>query len=159
MMKTKTLVRLGAAFALAALTGAPALAQDASLNPNFGSVNLRTGFTPDPYVVRMTAGGDRNANDATSLGGECVGMITDAPDFRLNFQAGSLPLRILIDSNSDTTIVVNGPDGRWFCADDVNGSLNPGVIYRTPQSGQYDIWVGTYGETPAPAQIRITELQ
>ncbi|MDB5422009.1 MAG: peptidase protein [Brevundimonas sp.] len=161
-MKPKIYTRLGAgALALAVMaSGLPALAQDASLRPNFGSVNLRAGFTPDPMVVRITAGGDRDSNDASSLGGQCVGMITDAPDYRINYTAeAGVKLTIRVRSNADTTLVVNGPNGNWYCNDDIGSSTNPGVVYRTPQSGVYDVWVGTYGETPAPAEIRITELE
>ncbi|WGM45148.1 hypothetical protein KOAAANKH_00008 [Brevundimonas sp. NIBR10] len=161
-MKSTISMRLGAAAIACSMMAAamPAAAQDPSLRPNFGSVNLNAGFTPDPYTVRITAGGDRNANDASSLGGECVGMITEAPDFRITYGAQQgLALTIRVDSREDTTLVVNGPDGQWYCGDDLQGSLNPGVIYRTPLSGVYDIWVGTYGETPAPAQIRITEME
>lgn len=160
-MMTKVSMRLGVAIAAGALlAGAPALAQDASQEPNFGTVDLRAGFTPDPMVVQMVAGGTVNVNDASSLGGQCVGMVTDAPDFRINYQAqAGVQLTIRIRSQADTTLVVNGPTGQWYCNDDLGSSLNPGVVYRTPQSGTYDIWVGTYGAEPAPAEIRITELE
>lgn len=161
-MKTTVSMRCGAAaLALAVMAASlPAMAQDASQRPNFGTVNLRAGFTPDPMVVPITAGGNVNSNDASSLGGECVGMITDAPDYRINYTAeAGVKLTIRIRSNADTTLVVNGPNGNWYCNDDIGSSTNPGVVYRTPQSGQYDVWVGTYGETPARAEIRITELE
>ena len=160
-MKTGISMRLGAAvLACVVLTGAPAMAQDASLQPNFGSVNLRAGFEPDPMVVRMTAGGDINSNDASSLGSECVGMITSAPDYRINYTSEpGVKLTIRIRSQADTTLVVNGPDGGWYCNDDLGSSTNPGVVYRTPRSGVYDVWVGTYDTNPAAAEIRITELE
>ena len=160
-MKTVFSTSLGvAAITGALLASAPALAQDASLDPNFGAVNLRAGFTPDPMVVQMVAGGDVNVNDASSLGGQCVGMITDAPDYRIAYTAQpGVKLTIRIRSQADTTLVVNGPDGQWYCNDDLGTSTNPGVVYRTPRSGVYDIWVGTYGTDPAPAEIRITEME
>ncbi|MFC5345736.1 peptidase S1 [Brevundimonas staleyi] len=160
-MKTTVSMRLGAAVAACTmLAGGPALAQDASLDPNFGSVSLRAGFTPDPMVVRIAAGGNINVNDASSLGGQCVGMITDAPDYRIHYTAQpGVRLTIRIRSQADTTLVVNGPDGQWYCNDDIGSSINPGVLYRTPRSGVYDIWVGTYGSDPAPAEIRITEME
>lgn len=160
-MKTVFSTSLGVmAMTGALLAGAHALAQDASLDPNFGSVSLRAGFTPDPMVVSMVAGGDVNVNDASSLGGQCVGMITDAPDYRIAYTAQpGVKLTIRIRSQADTTLVVNGPDGQWYCNDDLGTSTNPGVVYRTPRSGVYDIWVGTYGTDPAPAEIRITEME
>lgn len=126
-------------------------------NPNYGTVSLATGFQPDPHVVGLQAGGNINAQ---TLSASCAGMITSAPDVRLNFAGGSLPLIISVDSSADTTLVVNGPDGSWYCNDDggVNG-LNPSVRFNNPQSGRYEIWVGTYqaGSTQ-PAMLSISEL-
>ncbi|HAV50839.1 MAG TPA: peptidase S1, partial [Brevundimonas sp.] len=75
------------AFALAAASAAlisvSASAQDWGQTPNFGSAGLAAGFTPDPYTVQITSGGTVDAG--STIGGECRGMITDAPDFRLNY--------------------------------------------------------------------------
>ena len=151
-MSIKTI--LAAGIAAASLTGLAA-AQDWSLNPTYGGTSLSAGFMPDPYSVNLTAGGGINAG--SSIGGSCVGMIANAPDYRLNYSAGSMPLYISASSGSDTTIVVNAPDGSWYCNDDSNG-FDPMVWWSNPQSGQYDIWVGTYGSSTAPAQLRISEI-
>ena len=45
------------------------------------------------------------------------------------------------------------------CNDDTGGSLNPGVTYRTPASGQYDVWVGVFGSDTPTARLRITEME
>jgi hypothetical protein len=145
----------GALLAASALAIVPAMAQNTGLRPNFGAVALNSGFTPDPYVVNVVAGG---SIDAGSLGGACRGAISDAADFELTYRAGSLPLAIRTRSGSDTTLVVNGPDGRWYCDDDSGGALNAQVFWSRPQSGVYDIWVGTFGGGTANAQLLITEL-
>jgi hypothetical protein len=145
----------GALLAASALSIVPALAQNTSARPNFGSVTLNSGFTPDPYSVNVVAGGSL---DASRLGGACRGAISDAADFELSYNAGSLPLAIRTRSGSDTTLVVNGPDGRWYCDDDSGGGTNAQVFWSRPQSGVYDIWVGTYGGGTANAQLQITEL-
>ena len=125
------IVRTVACAALAALTlGAAASAQNYALNPNFGTFSLNAGFLPDPYNVNVVAGGNINAS---RLGSGCVGSISDAPDVRLNFNGGRISIGA--QSGSDTTIVVNGPDGRWYCNDDFDG-LNPRVTISG--SGQYD---------------------
>ena len=151
-----SLTLLAAATCLA--TTASALAQDVDASPNYGSITLRTGFTPDPQVVALQSGGEINAE---SISPDCRGYISNAPDVRLHFTGGSsLPLIISVASRADTTLVVNAPDGRWYCDDDsgVNG-LNPMVRFNSPQSGQYDIWVGTYGNASLqPAQLNISEL-
>jgi hypothetical protein len=142
-----------ALFAAVLAAGAPALAQDASLDPVFGSVNLRAGFTPDPRSVDIVAGG---TEDASKLGGACVGMVGEAPDYRLTYSAGGLPLNIWVYSDVDTTLVVNDPNGNWNCNDDGAGGngVNPGLRWANPPSGVYDIWIGRFG-TGDGAQSRL----
>jgi hypothetical protein len=144
------------AAALAGVAGTAA-AQNTSLRANYGEINLSAGFTPDPRVVRLQAGGNISAQRA---GSGCTGFITNAPDVRLHYNAGNFPLIISVDAGSDTTLVVNGPDGSFYCDDDggVNG-LNPSVRLNNPQSGRYEIWVGTYrsGNTQ-PARLHISEV-
>ena len=147
------------AVAVAALAGAgSAAAQDWSIAPNYGSVSLRTGYTPDPYNVNLTAGG--NIDVSYSISSDCRGYVTNAPDFELLYTAGSsFPLIISANSSSDTTLVVNGPDGQWYCDDDGgNQGLNPSLSWSRPQSGAYHIWVGTYGSTPSAATLAISEI-
>ena len=148
---------LGAA-AVAAVAVLPASAQNVNAQPNYGTISLRTGFTPDPQVIALSSGGEINAE---SISPDCRGYISNAPDVRLNFSGGSsLPLIISVASRADTTLVVNAPDGRWYCDDDtgVNG-LNPMVRFNRPLSGRYEIWVGTYGNSSLqPANLHISEL-
>ena len=148
---------LAAPILLAAAVPASAPAQDINGTPNYGTVTLRTGFTPDPRVVRVQSGGTL---DASRVAANCAGFVTAAPDVRLVYEAGSLPLIISVASGSDTTLVVNGPDGRWYCDDDggVNG-LNPAIRFAHPASGRYEIWVGTYGRAALQdARLNISEL-
>ncbi|WP_339914314.1 peptidase S1 [uncultured Brevundimonas sp.] len=147
---------LALAAALLVPTGA-AVAQDPGLTANFGEINLRAGFTPDPYRVSLTAGGSLDAYTDTPLPAACVGNISQAPDFEVTYSAGSLPLVFRTVSSRDTTLVINGPDGRWSCDDDSFGDGDAEVRYNRPQSGTYDIWVGTFGGGTAPATLLITE--
>lgn len=136
-----------AAVAAFAITGA-ASAQDWSLPPNFGSTSLNIGFLPDPYEVSIVAGG---SIDASGFG--CAGNISNAPDYRLFWEGTGLTIGAT--SSSDTTLVVNGPDGEWYCIDDVNG-LDPAIRFQ--DGGQYDIWVGTYNGGTANATLYFTEF-
>ncbi|WP_339933601.1 peptidase S1 [uncultured Brevundimonas sp.] len=147
------------ALALAATMAVPgaALAQNPGLASNYGEVSLRVGFTPDPYRVSMAAGGNIDAYADTPLPVSCVGNITDAPDFEVTYTAGSLPLVFRTVSSRDTTLIINGPDGSWSCDDDSFGDGDAEVRFNRPQSGTYDIWVGTYGGGTAPATLLITE--
>lgn len=144
-----------AATAALAAFASGAHAQDASLSATYGDYTLSTGFQPDPYQVTLTAGG---SIDASHLGSPCTGSVSRAPDVQLTFTAGSLPLYIIANSSTDTTLVVNGPDGRWYCDDDSNGGINPQVTWNSPRSGVYDVWVGTFGGGTAPATLSFTEL-
>lgn len=134
-----------------------AAAQDVGAAPTFGEVSLSSGFTPDPYLVDLRSGGSIDA--AESLGGNCAGFVASAPDFDLYFNAGALPLIISVASSEDTTLVVNGPDGQWYCDDDGGDGLNPSVRFGNPQTGLYDIWVGTYADSSLQdATLSISEL-
>jgi hypothetical protein len=145
-----------AALAAASVTAiAPAVAQNMSAPANFGTFTLNAGFTPDPFVVNVVAGGNI---DASGIGGACRGAISSAPDVEITYNSGSFPLAFRTNSGSDTTLVVNGADGRWYCDDDSAGSLNAQVFWSRPQSGTYDIWVGTFGGGTANAQLIVTEL-
>ena len=158
MTRTFTTATL-AAIMLAVTSAGVASAQDASLTPRFGSVDLEAGFAPDPFQRNVTAGG---RTDASDLGGECVGMISEEPTFRLNYEAGGIPLYVYIYADADATLVINEPNGSWDCNDDGTGSggTNPGIRFRHPTTGQYDIWVGSLsGGRPSPARLVITEVE
>jgi len=128
---------------------------DITQNATFGSINLSSGFTPDPYRIDMFSGGDV---DATTVANGCVGMVARAPDFQLTYDAGSLPLIFGVTSENDTTLVINGPNGRWYCDDDSGDGTNPLMSIPEPLSGVYDVFVGAYGGNGAAAQLYITEL-
>lgn len=148
---------MSAAVLAVSLAASSAPAQNIDARPNYGTVNLRAGYTPDPHVVAVRSGGNI---DASRVGSNCRGYISAAPDVRLVYSSGSYPLIISASSSSDTTLVVNAPDGSWHCDDDggVNG-LNPSIRFNNPGSGRYEIWVGTYGTSDTrPAQLHISEV-
>ena len=135
----------------------PALTQDLSAEPSFGDVSLSAGFTPDPFVVSLRAGGTIDASATIHAG--CPGFIADAPDFDLYYNAGSLPLIITSESDADTTLIVNAPNGEWYCADDSGPGVNPQVRFAQPRTGTYNIWIGFYGQSSTyPADLKISEL-
>ncbi len=142
------------AAALIAAAAAPACAQDSSQNPVFGQVTLSAGFDDDPLQRRFRGGGP---NEASRLPGSCTGNVGTPPDFRVTYTAGSAPLIFRSISTADTTLVINGPDGRWYCDDDSFGDLDAEVRFNRPQSGVYDIWIGVVGRTEADATFVVTE--
>jgi hypothetical protein len=135
----------------------PPATLDYTANPNYGEANLSAGFSPDPYSVGMTSGGDV---DVSYLGSSCVGFATSAPDLRINFGGGgSSLLRIyFIGSTGDTTMIVNDPYGNFYCVDDSFGTVNPTIDFNNPAGGSYDIWVGSYASgTFVSGTLYITE--
>lgn len=128
---------------------------DASLEPNYGAVNLRAGFTPDPFTKEMLAGGSVQASAVKS---GCEGLVSAAPDLQVNYRAGSADLTFKNTSDEDTTLLISGPNGRWYCDDDSGGALDPLITITSPQSGRYSVWVGTYGDQMAQSTLKITEM-
>jgi hypothetical protein len=150
----KLALRLAVAVVVAGLWTGYAATQDRALDPTYGSVRLKAGFTPDPYQKDLVAGG----NIRTELGG-VKAFIAKAPDFKLYYEAGNFALTVYAESKADTTLLIQLPDGTWVADDDSGGNLNPLIRFDKPQSGRYDIWVGTFGGKTAPAVLKITELK
>jgi hypothetical protein len=118
---------------------------DYTLDPAYGSIELVSGFEPDPHRVSIAAGGEIAASSIGAPG--CLGWIARAPDYRVNWTAGEgqLPLIFSVQSDADTTLVINDANGNWVCDDDGgNQGLNPSISFAQPSSGQYDVWVGTF---------------
>lgn len=140
--------------ALLALAALPARAQDPSLDPAFGSVELKEGFEPDPVTVELVAGGDVEP----AVDGCGYGLVAEAPDFDLYYEtSGESPLFVYVVSGGDATLLVNLPDGSWMCDDDNYGNGDP-ILVLPAQSGLYDIWVGTYGGESTEATLFISEV-
>jgi hypothetical protein len=115
---------------------------------------LSAGFDYDPLQRRFRGGGP---NNAARLPGACTANVGTAPDFRVTYAAGGAPLIFRSVSTVDTTLVINGPDGRWYCDEDSFGDLDAEVRFNRPQSGAYDIWIGVVGRNEADAMLVVTE--
>jgi hypothetical protein len=128
---------------------------DWQLSPTYGSVELSSGFAPDPYRTYLTAGGNINLN---VLGYN--GFVAEAPDVDFYYEAGGFPLYIYVEEqDTDCVLLINGPSGQWYFNDDaVGNSTRPGIEFSSPESGLYSIWVGTYWDDLADATLAISEL-
>jgi hypothetical protein len=129
-----------------------------AMPPNYGQARLSSGAFLDPHVLELDAGGYVDMQRRLEA---CPGFITESPDYRVLFEPANnaTPLIFSVNSDADTTLVINGPDGRWYCDDDggVRGN-NPMLMFETPPAGQYDVWVGLYGEAGVhPARLVISE--
>ena len=128
---------------------------DISAVPVYETLDLSAGFVPDPISRSLQAGGT-TANPISGAG--CTGYINvNAPDYDLNYSAGTMPLYIYAEADSDITLLINDANGNWHCSDDANGT-DPMIHLPNPPSGNYNIWVGTYSSgSLQPATLFISE--
>lgn len=140
----KPIIVLAAVSACVLGTAGSALAQQ--------EISLSAGFVPDPVLVDVYSGG---SSQASQIASSCVGTIADSPDVNVYFSSSGGRLAFAVASSGDTSLVINGPDGRYYCNDDYDG-LNPALIWGSAPSGTYNIWIGAVGD-PAPATLIITE--
>ena len=127
---------------------------------NFGSTDLEAGFQPDPSSVDVISGG---SIDASYLGDGCRGYATVASDYDVTYTAGGqdlLRFYFVADEVEDTTLIINAPDGSWHCNDDAPDTIDPMIDFTNPESGRYDIWIGSYeSTTEAAGTLYVTELE
>lgn len=127
------------------------------LTPTYGSHTISSGQA-DVLHIRLMSGGPNDA--ARRIGGSCVGFIANAPDYRVYYSSQpGLPLAFRVESPHDTTLVINGPNGNWYCNDDSVG-LDPEFVFSNAVQGQYDVWVGSYGtDAYLEAALTVTPTQ
>ena len=118
-----------------------AQAQDYSEPATYGDYEISA--AGQSHQIEIVAGGE---TDASELGGECYGQIATAPDAQLTFEFSGAPLTYEVQSDFDSTLVINTATGDWLCDDDSGGDLNALVEIADPTSGTYDIWIGAYEE-------------
>lgn len=146
--------------ALAVGLSGTAMAQSIFSDPGSGTITLEANFDEDPTTTELVSGGEIDVS--ASVDG-CSGYISDAPDVRLSFTADPQPnayqLYISAQSDEDTTLLINAPDGNWYCNDDGPSGVDPLIVFGPAQSGDYEIWVGSFEEGQYhSATLRISEL-
>jgi serine/threonine-protein kinase len=125
---------------------------DVGAQPIGGTFSLESGFSPDPYTQSITLSG---SYDLSEMG--YSGYVSIEPTFDFYYTAGTYPLTISAESETDTVILINTPGGEWFFSDDFDGT-NPGVVFEDPEDGLYNIWIGTYSDESGRATLVITEI-
>lgn len=122
--------------------------------PAVGSVDFGPQTPADPRIVFDIM---RSNEEAFGMGPECAGYITTSrPDIVVNAQPGLPQMMIYMVSQADGTLVVVGPDGRLHCNDDFEG-LHPGLVFQSPEPGEYAVFAGTYGGQGGVATLGVTE--
>ncbi|GAB4204546.1 MAG: hypothetical protein OHK0013_19600 [Sandaracinaceae bacterium] len=100
-------------------------------------ISIRTGFVPDPIVVRGTV---RRDAPLARLGEGCTGLGSEGPTQRVRMETRFGFLRIFATGPDDLTLAVRTEDGAVLCSDDrfgrhpsVEGRFAPGLL---------EVWVG-----------------
>ena len=97
--------------------------------------SLEAGFEPDPKFVEVAAGGPTE--------GDC-GHLPDEPQLVVQYESGPFVLSIGTIAAVDSTLEVRTPTGNILCDDDSGGDGDALIVLDDPESGQYEIRVGTY---------------
>ena len=138
------------------LAGATAAAAQACPDWRLGGVPITTdadtAWAAQQYP--MYAGGNLNLRECQEVSG--VGYITPAPNFSLTYDDRGMgrDLEVRVESQCDTTLLVNSASAEWSFSDDSNG-MNPSLRLPAAISGRYDIWVGTYSNTACQATLSV----
>jgi len=117
--------------------------------------------TPDPLVIAGVSGGSLAATEVlatqATTTGYCDGFINRQPNHILTLNSFFNFLKVEVESEVDTTIMIKGPGGIW-CNDDTDDT-NP-VIEGQWQPGSYKIWIGSYQvDTANDYLIKITGIK
>lgn len=117
---------------------------DQEATPRYGNKPLQASFLPDPFEQRGDGGG---SIDVSYLDGDCIGYARQAPYLRLQWSGETDQLRVFFtaDDGEDSSLLIKHPNDSWVCNDDWTVfSLDPVVVLKNPEPGEYNIWVGSY---------------
>ena len=143
MRGVKRLWRSGWLVALAVSGGMPALGETA----NFGTLTL--GADKPAGVLNGSTGGSTSlpaiVSNRDRENKKCLGFGDPTPDHILILQQNFSGLKLRVNSGgSDTTLVVQGPNGVVRCGDDISLANKDASISDTDwPAGSYKIWVGS----------------
>ncbi|MCB1362087.1 MAG: hypothetical protein H6899_02875 [Rhodobacter sp.] len=152
------LAAAGAALCVA-MAGAASAQQcpDWQLNGVPITTDAETAWVPQQYQIY--AGGGLDLGQCTTLPGvQGYGRVTPQPSFTINYDSRNMgrDLEFRVQSECDTTMLINDSSGQWMYQDDSDGTLQPRVRLPNAPTGRYDVWVGTFGSSACQATL-VTE--
>jgi hypothetical protein len=112
-----------------------------------------------PFTTAVAVSGTIPAFEFESLGDICNGLLEPLPSVVLELTGDEDSLDIFFDSDSDSTLVVETPDGKVLCNDDSlrdqvandeveeEVNLNPLVTLTGAAPGRYYIYVGRLNDS------------
>jgi len=104
-----------------------------------------------------TGGGAQgHALDASAVyGGDCAGIIDETADHHL-FVISQVALDFALESTTDATLLISGPDGLLLCEPNRAGSADL-ALQGSLLPGRYEVYVGHRSEAGA-YRLTVTEL-
>lgn len=122
----------------------------------------------EPFVFSGVTGGgeidlalENPSLSAPAPAQRCVGYYAASPTAVLNITDPKAYLRFFAigaEENSDPTLVVRMPDGRFYCSDDSFGTRNPTInVIGNLSTGLAQIWLGTYNPGFVLASLHLTQ--
>ena len=147
----KRIMFVGSVLVVGATAAACCFGNQGSFDMDGPVTALTPGFSPDPMILRGSAGGPTDASTQNPM---CRGFVGLLPSHTLQL-ASPMPLRILAHSDADTTLVVRLADGSYLCNDDTDG--HDPVVEGSFPAGDHDVFVGTYSSgSSAPYALGLT---
>lgn len=129
---------------LTVITSLPVMAD----TTNFGTISLAPGFDTATASLSGYTGGSYSLSAITNRdvnNKACIGFADPTPDHIIVLQKDFSNLRIAVNSNgSDTTLLVEAPDGKIYCGDDTGRGKDASIALNQWKEGSYKIWVGTF---------------
>jgi hypothetical protein len=113
-----------------------------------------------PVTKEFTATGDLPAVELQTGDTLCGGLVNVAPDYAFDWSGDAKPVKLFVEANGDTTLLVRTPDGSFLCADDADGmrNLNPLLAIAKPAAGRHLVWVGRVDPSkPVTGMLTFTE--
>lgn len=121
-------------------------------------MTLQAGFRDDPRILDVRV---RGTVSAEGMAPGCVGYVHTEPTLILDYTASSVwPLHIYAigATGVDANLMIRTPRGQILCNDDFHG-LDPAILIPTPDSGEYQIWVGLWSGGTGMARLLISERE
>ncbi|WP_127107646.1 hypothetical protein [Pararhodobacter zhoushanensis] len=115
------------------------------------TTDAETAWAPQQYA--MFAGGGVDLSQCSAF--QAYGRVTAQPSFSISYDARSMgrDLEFRVQSECDTTLLINDSTAQWHYNDDEDGTLSPRLRLSAAATGRYDVWVGTYGEQACQATL------
>ncbi|MEL6437845.1 MAG: hypothetical protein AAFQ80_01120 [Cyanobacteria bacterium J06621_8] len=134
-----------------------------NLNPSSIRAEQKISIYPEqltqPLIIQGSTRGIIAAQEIVqtknTVTGVCNGYVNAQPNYLLDLQAFFPYLKLEVNSQADTTIIIKNSEGVW-CNDD-SATTNP-LIAGQWQAGLYQVWIGSYYQnSDINYQIKLTK--